>query len=204
MEKLRESIENAFAFISDSNQVIIKTLAPEVQVEVKSILPSNIIYTDLSSYISMNSLWNETLLDISAVIEQLTGNGLVGHTVEVNTVGNVKIKFRIENSRIFQVVGSKVVVSSINLGKAIGESFGRIEYFPSTNNFIFYFSEIMPPSYCSEVSKKIVRVFKDNGVEIKMCNTFYNGVGNLRGEAEYEVIRKGVNKLLKFKLQNYI
>jgi hypothetical protein len=95
IEKLKSDIDDVFAYISDDNKVSTYIRENEVYVDILSILPNNIVYDNIEEYINKHEIWYEVLLDINVAIEQLTAKGNVGVVLNINTVGNVKIKFHI-------------------------------------------------------------------------------------------------------------
>ena len=170
INKLKSDVTDAFAYISDENQVSIEIKLSEVIVEIKTILPSSTIHTDLEEYINKHSLWNETLLDINVAVEQLKSKGDIGFLLKVNTVGNVRINFFIINEKLFKVDDNSIIISRINLTKLISDSSiigmnDRDESHSFNRNEIrFYFSSPKTPEQQIEFSEKVTNIFTDNGL----------------------------------------
>ena len=119
INKLKNDIEDAFAYISDENKVSTYIRESEVYVDILSILPNNIVYSDMEEYINKHEIWHEVLLDINVAIEQLTSKGNVGVVLNINTVGNVKIKFHLIHDKLFISNNLSVIIGRNNLLKFI-------------------------------------------------------------------------------------
>ena len=170
INKLKSDVIDAFAYISDDNNVSIEIKLSDVIVEIKTLLPSSTIRTDLEDYINKHSLWNETLLDINVAIEQLKSKGDIDFLLNINTVGNVKIKFFIINENLFKINDNSIIISRVNLTKLINDNSiigmnDRDESHSLNRNEIrFYFKSTKTPEQQIEFSDKITKIFTDNGL----------------------------------------
>jgi len=190
INKLKSDVIDAFAYISDDNNVSIEIKLSDVIVEIKTLLPSSTIRTDLEDYINKHSLWNETLLDINVAIEQLKSKGDIDFLLNINTVGNVKIKFFIINEKLFKINDNSIIISRVNLTKLINDNSiigmnDRDESHSLNRNEIrFYFKSTKTPEQQIEFSDKITKIFTDNGlinvgdegVKIKVYNYNVNNI----------------------------
>jgi len=190
INKLKSDVIDAFAYISDDNNVSIEIKLSDVIVEIKTLLPSSTIRTDLEDYINKHSLWNETLLDINVAIEQLKSKGDIDFLLNINTVGNVKIKFFIINENLFKINDNSIIISRVNLTKLINDNSiigmnDRDESHSLNRNEIrFYFKSTKTPEQQIEFSDKITKIFTDNGlinvgdegVKIKVYNYNVNNI----------------------------
>ena len=132
INKLKSDIVDVFAYISDENKVNIEIKGSEVLVDIKTILSSSITYDNVDEYIQKHERWHDVLLDINVAIEQLTTKGNIGYVFNVNTVGNVKIKFHIINNLLFNMNNNNITISTLNLLKMLNENINHIEM--STEN----------------------------------------------------------------------
>ena len=190
INKLKSDVIDAFAYISDDNNVSIEIKLSDVIVEIKTLLPSSTIRTDLEDYINKHSLWNETLLDINVAIEQLKSKGDIDFLLNINTVGNVKIKFFLINEKLFKTDDNSIIISRVNLTKLINDNSiigmnDRDESHSLNRNEIrFYFKSTKTPEQQIEFSDKITKIFTDNGlinvgdegVKIKVYNYNVNNI----------------------------
>jgi hypothetical protein len=173
INKLKSDVIDAFAYISDDNNVSIEIKLSDVIVEIKTLLPSSTIRTDLEDYINKHSLWHETLLDINVAIEQLKSKGDIDFLLNINTVGNVKIKFFLINEKLFKTDDNSIIISRVNLTKLINDnsiiSFkSKVDFAHShsfnRNEIRFYFNSPKTPEQQIEFSDKITKIFTDNGL----------------------------------------
>jgi len=168
IEKLKSDISDVFAYISDDNKVSIYIRENEVFVDILSILPNNIVYDNIEEYINKHEIWHEVLLDINVAIEQLTAKGNVAVVLNINTVGNVKIKFHLIHNKIVKSDNTLIVISAINLSKALKEAGLEAGY--GTNNYStrerdrytiqLYFKNVEQ----KEIADKITKIFVDEGL----------------------------------------
>ena len=168
IEKLKSDISDVFAYISDDNKVSIYIRENEVFVDILSILPNNIVYDNIEEYINKHEIWHEVLLDINVAIEQLTTKGNVAVVLNINTVGNVKIKFHLIHNKIVKSDNTLIVISAINLSKALKEAGLEAGY--GTNNYStrerdrytiqLYFKNVEQ----KEIADKITKIFVDEGL----------------------------------------
>jgi hypothetical protein len=168
IEKLKSDIDDVFAYISDDNKVSTYIRESEVYVDILSILPNNIVYDNIEEYINKHEIWHEVLLDINVAIEQLTAKGNVGVVLNINTVGNVKIKFHLIHNKIIKSDNTLIVISAINLSKALKEAGLEAGY--GTDNYStrerdrysiqLYFKNAEP----KEIADKITKIFVDEGL----------------------------------------
>jgi hypothetical protein len=168
IEKLKSDISDVFAYISDDNKVSIYIRENEVFVDILSILPNNIVYDNIEEYINKHEIWHEVLLDINVAIEQLTAKGNVAVVLNINTVGNVKIKFHLIHNKIVKSDNTLIVISAINLSKALKEAGLEAGY--GTNNYStrerdrytiqLYFKNAEQ----KEIADKITKIFVDEGL----------------------------------------
>lgn len=163
IDKLKSDVDDAFAYISDENKVSTYIRESEVYVDILSILPNNIVYSDMEEYINKHEIWHEVLLDINVAIEQLTSKGNVGVVLNINTVGNVKIKFHLIHDKLFRNDNNQIIISTINLTKFLKEE--GIEFISisedSANSFILNFNNQYKQK---EVEDEIIKIFIDNGL----------------------------------------
>lgn len=122
----------------------------------------------MDEYIEKHERWHDVLLDINVAIEQLTTKGNIGYVFNVNTVGNVKIKFHIINNLLFNMNNNNITISTLNLLKMLNENINHIEM--STENrdrnqtMIIYFNSEKTPTNQKLFSKKIINLFSKNGL----------------------------------------
>jgi hypothetical protein len=135
IDKLKSDIDDAFAYISDDNKVSTYIRESEVYVDILSTLPNNIVYDNIEEYINKHEIWHETLLDINVAIEQLTSKENVGVVLNINTVGNVKIKFHLIHNKIMKTDKTKIEISVINLTKVLIEEGLEAPDAPASTNF---------------------------------------------------------------------
>lgn len=166
IDKLKNDVTNAFAYISDDNTSTINVRDNEVYVVIDTILPSNVIYDDIKDYINKYELWNETLLDINVAIEQLTSRGNIGYILNINTVGNIKIKFHIFNDKLFTSDNNSVTISSFNLAKLIDDKLLTSISMATDRRYDikFKFSENLTVARGMLLRKKIGKIFVDSGL----------------------------------------
>ena len=205
INKLKSDVVDAFAYISDDNNVSIEIKLSEVIVEIKTILPSSVIHSDLEEYINKHALWHETLLDINVAIEQLKSKGDIDFLVKINTVGNVRINFFIINTKLFKTDNNSITISRINLTKLINDNSiigmnDRDESHSFNRNEIrFYFSSPKTPEQQIEFSDKITKIFIDNG--------FYQNLSSDEG-IKIKLYNYNVDSILveifQFKVRNNI
>ena len=181
IEKLKSDIDDVFAYISDDNKVSTYIRENEVYVDILSILPTNIVYNDIEEYINKHEIWHEVLLDINVAIEQLTAKGNVGVVLNINTVGNVKIKFHIIHNKIVRSDNALIVISAVNLTKVLKEvgleaGFGTDNY--STRERDRYGIQLyFKNAELKEIEDKITKIFVDEGLSYFQVNSerdFYN------------------------------
>lgn len=170
IDLLKSNIMDVFAYISDETNVIFKIEGgAEVCVEVKTILPSSVTHDDISKYIDKHEKWHEILLDINVAIEQITIKGNIGYTFNVNTVGNVKIRFHIINDVLYTMDNNNITVSTLNLTKMLGENINHVEMNPEgrprdLQAVIIYFESSKTPAQQRLLSRKIINLFSRNGL----------------------------------------
>lgn len=169
INKLKNDVDDAFAYISDENKVSIYIRENEVYVDILSILPNNVVYSDMEDYINKHEIWHETLLDINVAIQQITSKDNVGVISNINTVGNVKIKFHLIHNKIIKTDNTKIEISAINLTKALIEE--GLEGSTSSTNFsmrdeniwcIKFYSK--PNMDVREVQSKVTKIFTNEGL----------------------------------------
>ena len=181
IEKLKSDIDDVFAYISDDNKVSTYIRESEVYVDILSILPNKIVYDNIEEYINKHEIWHEVLLDINVAIEQLTAKGNVGVVLNINTVGNVKIKFHLIHNKIIKSDNTLIVISATNLSKALKEA--GLEAGSGTDNYStrerdrysiqLYFKNVE----LKEIEDKITKIFVDEGlsyIQVKSERDFYN------------------------------
>lgn len=196
INKLKSDVVDAFAYISDENIVSIEIKLSEVIVEIKTILPSSTIHSDLEEYVNKHALWHETLLDINVAIEQLKSKGDVDFLLKINTVGNVRINFFIINTKLFKTDNNSITISRVNLTKLINDNsiigmndrdesrLQEVAHSFNRNEIRFYFSSPKTPEQQIEFSDKITKIFTDNGlinvgdegIKIKLYNYNVNNI----------------------------
>jgi hypothetical protein len=186
IDKLKRDVDDAFAYISDDSKVSSYVRDNEVYVDIFTTLPNNIVYDNIEEYVNKHEIWHETLLDISVAIQQLTSKGDIGFTLNINTVGNVKILFNILNDKLLILNNLSITIGKNNLMKFINDD--KISLITKEacerNEFKIYFSELISPDYQKEIAVKIKDIFNKNmivdntneGVQIK---TWPYEVGNL-------------------------
>ena len=186
IDKLKRDVDDAFAYISDDSKVSSYVRDNEVYVDIFTTLPNNIVYDNIEEYVNKHEIWHETLLDINVAIQQLTSKGDIGFTLNINTVGNVKILFNILNDKLLILNNLFITIGKNNLMKFINDD--KISLITKEacerNEFKIYFSELISPDYQKEIAVKIKDIFNKNiivdnpneGVQIK---TWPYEVGNL-------------------------
>ena len=186
IHKLKSEVDDAFAYISDDSKVSSYIRDNEVYVDIFTTLPNNIVYDNIEEYVNKHEIWHETLLDISVAIQQLTSKGDIGFTLNINTVGNVKILFNILNDKLLILNNLSITIGKNNLMKFINDD--KISLITKDgcekNEFKIYFSELITPDYQKELAREIKDIFTKNiivdnpneGVQIK---TWPYEVGNL-------------------------
>jgi len=186
IDKLKRDVDDAFAYISDDSKVSSYVRDNEVYVDIFTTLPNNIVYDNIEEYVNKHEIWHETLLDINVAIQQLTSKGDIGFTLNINTVGNVKILFNILNDKLLILNNLSITIGKNNLMKFINDD--KISLITKEacerNEFKIYFSELISPDYQKEIAVKIKDIFNKNmivdntneGVQIK---TWPYEVGNL-------------------------
>jgi hypothetical protein len=181
IDKLKSDIDDAFAYISDDNKVSTYVRENEVYVDILSILPNNIIYDNIEEYINKHEIWHEVLLDINVAIEQLTSKENVGVVSNINTVGNVKVKFHLIHDKIVKSDNTSIIISAINLTNKLKEvgleaGFGTDNYSireKDRYSIQLYFKNTEP----KEIDIKITKIFVDEGlsyIQVKSEYDFYN------------------------------
>ena len=178
----KNDVDDVFAYISDENKVSIYIRESEVYVDILSILPNNIVYSDMEEYINKHEIWHEVLLDINVAIEQLTSKGNVGVVLNINTVGNVKIKFHLIHDKIIKNDNSLIIISAVNLIKALKEVGLEAGY--GTDNYSIrekdrysiqlYFKNTEP----KEIDDKITEIFVDEGLSYFKVNSEHDLYNN--------------------------
>jgi len=166
IEKLKSNIDDAFAYISDDNNVSIYIRDSEVYVDIFTTLPNNIVYNNIEEYINKHEIWHEVLLDINVAIEQLTSKGNIGFTLNINTVGNVKILFNILNDKLLISNNLSITIGKNNLMKFINDD--KIGFIGKDgcekNEFKIYFTELISRDYQKELAREIKDIFNKNGI----------------------------------------
>jgi len=169
INRLKNDVDDAFAYISDENKVSVYIRESEVYVDILSTLPNNIVYSDIEDYINKHETWHETLLDINVAIEQLTSKDNVGVISNINTVGNVKIKFHLIHNKIIKSDNTKIEISTTNLTKSLIDE--GLEGSASPTNFsmreenlycIKFYSK--PNIDVREVQSKVTKIFSNEGL----------------------------------------
>ena len=181
IDKLKSDVDDAFAYISDENKVSTYIRESEVYVDILSILPNNIVYSDMEEYINKHEIWHEVLLDINVAIEQLTSKGNVGVVLNINTVGNVKIKFHLIHNKIIKSDNTLIVISAVNLTKTLKEE-GLEGYSPDNYSIRekdrysiqLYFKNTEP----KEIEDKITEIFVDEGLSYFKVNSEHDLYNN--------------------------
>ena len=186
IHKLKSEVDDAFAYISDDSKVSSYIRDNEVYVDIFTTLPNNIVYDNIEEYVNKHEIWHETLLDINVAIQQLTSKGDIGFTLNINTVGNVKILFNILNDKLLILNNLFITIGKNNFMKFINDD--KISLITKDgcekNEFKIYFSELITPDYQKELAREIKDIFTKNiivdnpneGVQIK---TWPYEVGNL-------------------------
>ena len=119
--------------------------------------------------------------------EQLTSKGNVGVVLNINTVGNVKIKFHLIHNKIMKTDKTKIEISVINLTKALIEEGLEAPDAPASTNFsmreenlycIKFYSK--PNMDVREVQSKITKIFSNEGLskssfQVRSEIYYYNG-----------------------------
>jgi hypothetical protein len=183
IEKLKNDITNAFAYISDDNKLMIYIRDSEVYVDINTILPNSIGYDNIEEYINKHELWHEILLDINVAIEQLTSRGNIGYFLNINTVGNVRIRFHLISDKLFTENNLSITLSKTNLIRLIGD-----KKIININNigcdkkeFKINFSEVISPDYQREIAREIKDIFYKNGiVDVGMVVTGTRDIENIQ------------------------
>lgn len=184
IEQLKSSVENAFVYISDDNVVEIDEKQSEIVVLIKTTLPSSIIYNDINEYTDKHSKWNETLLDINVIIKQLEISKDIISISSINTVGNIKIRFFIKNDKILVSDNNNIIISTLNLDKAIFDIIkvniktikcdNDYKYAGhSTNSIVLYFSDDIDIDILSRGITKIlmnILPISENMIDVKYYN----------------------------------
>jgi len=210
INNLKNDIEDAFAYISDENKVSIYIRESEVYVDILSTLPNNVVYSDMEDYINKHEIWHETLLDINVAIQQITSKGDIGFTLNINTVGNVKILFNILNDKLFISNNLSVIIGRNNLLKFIDDK--KISLITKDdcdiNEFKIYFSELISSDYQKEIAREIKDIFNkngivDNGNEGIKIKTWPHEVGNLSIKI-FKLRDNSRNAFKSIKIQNVI
>ena len=167
IDSLKEDITNVFSYISDDYNVDIQVRMSQVIVEVKSIIPSSIIYDDFEDYVNKSTIWNEVLLDINVAIKQLMSSGGIEYSIKVNTVGNVIIKFHILNDTLFISNNTSITISKYKLNKLINDNnISEITKDNCDNNeFLIHFKTPSNPENQIEISEKVKGIFSRYGIE---------------------------------------
>lgn len=167
IDSLKEDITNVFSYISDDYNVDIQVRMSQVIVEVKSIIPSSIIYDDFEDYVNKSTIWNEVLLDINVAIKQLMSSGGIEYSIKVNTVGNVIIKFHILNDTLFISNNTSITISKYKLNKLINDNnISEITKDNCDNNeFLIHFKTPSNPEKQIEISEKVKGIFSRYGIE---------------------------------------
>ena len=197
IDKLKSDADDAFAYISDENKVSTYIRESEVYVDILSILPNNVIYDNIEEYINKHEIWHEVLLDINVAIEQLTSKGNVGVVLNINTVGNVKIKFHLIHNKIMKTDKTKIEISVINLTKALIEEGLEAPDAPASTNFsmreenlycIKFYSK--PNMDVREVQSKITKIFSNEGLSkssFQVRSEIYYYDGNISNSVCFSV-----------------
>lgn len=177
IHKLKGEVDDAFAYISDDSKVSSYVRDNEVYVDIFTTLPNNVVYDNIEEYVNKHEIWHETLLDINVAIQQLTSKGDIGFTLNINTVGNVKILFNILNDKLLISNNLFIIIGRNNLLKFIDDK--KISVITKEdcdrNEFKIYFSELISPDYQKEIAREIKDIFNKNiivdnpneGVQIK-------------------------------------
>ena len=166
IHKLKGEVDDAFAYISDDSKVSSYVRDNEVYVDIFTTLPNNIVYDNIEEYVNKHEIWHETLLDINVAIQQLTSKGDIGFTLNINTVGNVKILFNILNDKLLISNNLSIIIGRNNLMKFINDD--KISLITKDdcerNEFKIYFSELISPDYQKEIAREIKDIFNKNGI----------------------------------------
>ena len=221
IDKLKSDADDAFAYISDENKVSTYIRESEVYVDILSILPNNVIYDNIEEYINKHEIWHEVLLDINVAIEQLTSKGNVGVVLNINTVGNVKIKFHLIHNKIIKSDNTLIVISAVNLTKTLKEE-GLEGY--STDNYSMreqsrysiqlYFKSNMENANrlqfsqrVKEIEDKITKIFVNEGLSYFQVKSelYHNNIQTTINFSEPKINTNGspsrVFKRIKLKRQ---
>lgn len=182
IDELKTSVTSAFVYISDDNIVEIDSKESEVIVNIKTTLPSSIVYDNIDEYVDKHSKWSETLLDISVIIKQLEINKDIKSISSINTVGNVKIRFFINNNKILVSDNNRITISTLNFSRVI---FDIIQESPklirqangspngSTNEISLYFNNNIDIDRLSTgITMTLIELLKINKEDIRI--DFYN------------------------------
>lgn len=168
-DMLFDYINDTFAYLSDDYNVIIEKKDKEIFIEIKTILPTNIIWK-LDEYIKKSVVWQEALLDIDVAVQQIESKFKnISYKANVNTVGNVKLSFLLLNDKLMTsnnlsiTIGKKYLLKLIDDEKVndilvVNSSYNR-------NELRIYLKDQVSPDYQKRLADKIVKVFNDNGIE---------------------------------------
>jgi hypothetical protein len=221
INKLKNDVDDAFAYISDENKVSVYIRESEVYVDILSILPNNVVYSNIEDYINKHEIWHETLLDINVAIEQLTSKGNVGVVLNINTVGNVKIKFHLIHNKIIKSDNTLIVISAVNLTKTLKEE-GLEGYSPdnysmreqSRYSIQLYFKSNMENANrlqfsqrVKEIEDKITKIFVNEGLSYFQVKSelYHNNIQTTINFSEPKINTNGspsrVFKRIKLKRQ---
>lgn len=195
-------INDTFAYLSDDYNVIIEKKDKEIFIEIKTILPTNIIWK-LDEYIKKSVVWQEALLDIDVAVQQIESRfNNISYKANVNTVGNVKLSFLLLNDKLMTstnlsiTIGKKYLLRLIDDEKVddilvLNTSYNR-------NELGIYLKEPINPDYQKKLADKIIKIFSDNGIEgsTKMfLNNYFDNYGETEKGVFVKTYNYDVNKL---------